>query len=108
MAIYEITIRRADGSLYWADGFNSKAEAEKWLAVERTRPYWDESFTVEHIDRAQEYADQAAANEAARIAREQARLQKKAQAKAIKDKPNKNQKDLEDLVAMLFAEVFGE
>lgn len=108
MAIHELIIKRADGSVYWRDGFNSREEAERWLASEQTRPYWDPLFTVEHVDRSKEYADKKVADEAERLTRQTARLQKKAQAKAIKDKSNKNQKDLEDLLELLYAEVFGE
>lgn len=40
-----IKILRSDGSSYWVEHFNTSAEADAWLAQEKTRPYWDQVYT---------------------------------------------------------------
>lgn len=47
MMIYKLVIKRANGTVYWAEQFNSQAELNKWLAEEKTRPYWDAAWSVE-------------------------------------------------------------
>ena len=46
----KLTIKKADGSSYWDEYFNDVAAAEKWLAVEKTRKYWNESYLHTLID----------------------------------------------------------
>lgn len=49
--MFELTIKRADGSTYWSCDFNSRREAEAWLAEERTRPYWVSEYATEILDK---------------------------------------------------------
>lgn len=49
-----VTIKRADGSEYFKSYFNSLADAEKWIAEEKTRPYYQKEFTVEVDDKTAE------------------------------------------------------
>lgn len=41
-----LSIRKANGDLYWTEYFNTKVDCDKWLAEEQTRPYWDINFQV--------------------------------------------------------------
>lgn len=43
-------ILKADGSLYWKESFNDRADADKWLEEEQTRLYWDKEFKVSLLD----------------------------------------------------------
>lgn len=45
-----LTIFKKDGSVYWVEHFNSKAEADKWIAEEKTRPYYGKDWTVEIVE----------------------------------------------------------
>lgn len=45
-----LIIKKADGSTYWTEYFNSMALLNAWLSVEQTRPYWDKSFTTQIVD----------------------------------------------------------
>jgi hypothetical protein len=40
-----LTIKKSDGSIYWTEYFNDIDSCNAWLEEEKTRPYWDESFT---------------------------------------------------------------
>lgn len=42
--MFELVITYADGSFYWREYFNSLQEANNWLAIEKTRPYWQSTF----------------------------------------------------------------
>lgn len=46
----KLEIKYADGSLYWKEHFNSQADCDKWLAEEKTRPYWKPEFTSSSVD----------------------------------------------------------
>lgn len=59
-----LIIKRADDSVYWKEVFQSQQEADKWLAEEQTRKYWDDTYTYEFIDNT---ADEIAKIEAAKI-----------------------------------------
>lgn len=48
--MYKLTIKRADDSVYWTEGFNNIDEGNAWLAVEQARPYWDSEWTYEFQD----------------------------------------------------------
>lgn len=41
-----ITVKKVDGSTYWVDRFATKADADAWLAEEKTRPYWKSTYTI--------------------------------------------------------------
>lgn len=43
--MFKLTIFKSDLSVYWVDYFNSINELNKWLDIEKTRPYWDLSWT---------------------------------------------------------------
>lgn len=45
-----LTISRADGSTYWVEHFNTIADANRWIAEEQTRPYWDATWTYTILD----------------------------------------------------------
>lgn len=49
--MFELTIRRQDGTVYWVEHFNDLASAQKWIAEEQTRPYWNNSYTYQIVDR---------------------------------------------------------
>lgn len=57
-----MVILRKDATTYWEDSFQDIATANKWVAEEQTRPYWDKSYTVTLTDHALEEAAAAAAN----------------------------------------------
>lgn len=101
MSPFELVIKYADGSVYWKENFNSRLELDAWVNREKTRPYWKHNFTTEIVDNtaAIEAAKKAAKD--ASDAVEAARKLKKDAIKAAKDKPNKTQKDVEDLVNLL-------
>ena len=46
----KLAINNADGSPYLTEHFNSMAEAEAWLAIEETRPYWKPHRLAEFFD----------------------------------------------------------
>lgn len=45
-----LTILRSDGSTYWTEYFNDMPAADRWIADEQTRSYWDESWTYNIVD----------------------------------------------------------
>lgn len=45
-----LTILKADGSTYWVEHFNTMADANRWIAEEQTRPYWDATWTYTIVD----------------------------------------------------------
>lgn len=49
-AIIDLTIKKSDGSTYWSEHFNDLPSCEKWLALEKTRPYWKQDFSGTCID----------------------------------------------------------
>jgi hypothetical protein len=60
----KLTILKPDGSHYWCEHFNSRAECDKWLAQETTRPYWKVDFTYSIEDNSEEMEQQALARQA--------------------------------------------
>lgn len=42
--MFKLIINHSDGSQYWQEYFNDRASCDRWLAEEKTRPYWKESF----------------------------------------------------------------
>lgn len=48
--MFKLTIRRADGSIYWQDAFNSLEAAHSWLKDEKTRSYWQAEYVAEVTD----------------------------------------------------------
>jgi hypothetical protein len=47
----EIKILKPDGSVYWQMLVDSVSESERWVAEEKTRPYWKAGFTVVLTDK---------------------------------------------------------
>jgi len=45
-----LAILKKDGSNYWTERFNDLPAAQKWLAEEQTRPYWDKSYSASFVD----------------------------------------------------------
>jgi len=41
-----LTIKRADGSVYWMERFNKQVDGDAWLAREKARSYWEKSWTA--------------------------------------------------------------
>jgi len=46
----KLEIKRADDSIYWTEHFNDIPSANKWLAEEKTRMYWDKTYTHSIVD----------------------------------------------------------
>ena len=44
-----LTIKKADGSLYWTEYFNDQNSCDAWLASEKTRPYWDKNYMASSV-----------------------------------------------------------
>lgn len=65
--MFELVILKPDGTNYWTACFNTRAEAEAWLAEEKTRSYWNPQYTHTITDKTppkptpEELAEQAAA-----------------------------------------------
>lgn len=70
--MFELVIFNPDGTRYWTAYFNTRADAEKWLAEEQTRLYWNPDYTSVITDKTppkptpEELAEQQA-NEKKRI-----------------------------------------
>jgi len=47
---YKLVIKKQDNSIYWVDHFSTLDQGQKWLETEKTRPYWDVTYTSEFID----------------------------------------------------------
>jgi len=41
----KLTIKKSEESLYWTECFNDRESAERWLREERSRPYWQDTYT---------------------------------------------------------------
>lgn len=41
----KLEINKPDGSIYWTEHFEKQEEANKWIAAEQTRTYWNPSYT---------------------------------------------------------------
>lgn len=85
--MFNLIIYKPDGSIYWKDYFNTRAESEKWLAVEQTRDYWNKDFTHELIDNSQS-KQELEQREEAKILREQERKAKRNAIRGIKNANN--------------------
>jgi len=57
-----ILIKNVDGSTYWTERFNSRADCDAWLSEEKTRPYWKKDFTVEIDDKEKETLEEQKRN----------------------------------------------
>lgn len=70
-----LIIKEPDGSIYWTDYFVSVSEANEWLKIEQSRPYWVAERTAEIIDNSaeeqarKEAAERAASERATAVAR---------------------------------------
>lgn len=49
-----IKILNADKTPYWTMSTDTRAECDKWLQAEKTRPYWKADFIVEIDDKTAE------------------------------------------------------
>ncbi len=49
--MFELTIKKADGSIYWQQLFDSRSHAESWLVEEQTRRYWVGTYSYEIVDK---------------------------------------------------------
>ena len=49
--MFELTIKKENGDTYWVERFNTLAAAQKWIAIEQTRSYWDPAYTYEIVDK---------------------------------------------------------
>jgi hypothetical protein len=56
--VVTLEIKKADGSSYWTEIFNTKAECDKWIAEEKTRTYWNPGFVVLVDDKTSEVDEQ--------------------------------------------------
>ena len=45
---FELTLVYKDGSTWFAGGFKTQEDLDRWLKVEQSKTYWDAS-TVAHI-----------------------------------------------------------
>lgn len=45
-----LTITKANGDHYWTEYFNTQPACDQWLATERTRPYWDNTYICNSVD----------------------------------------------------------
>lgn len=50
---FEVTLIYKDATTWFAGSFPSNEAAEKWIAEERTRPYWDAATQAQIIDKTQ-------------------------------------------------------
>lgn len=41
---YRLKILRQDASMYWWADFTTAPDLNNWLAEEKTRPYWDNTY----------------------------------------------------------------
>lgn len=105
MTKFELKIKNPDGSPYWLERFNSKADLNRWLKEEQTRPYWKKDFQVEVVDNTEALAKIEADARAAAEAEDQAQKKKRKEArqavKAFREKPTKTVADLVKLLEAL-------
>jgi hypothetical protein len=67
-----MTIKKQDGSVYWVEFFPDDISATKWIDEEKTRTYWNKTYTVEletiisetAVESAEEIARKAAVKKA--------------------------------------------
>ena len=101
MRKFILTILKADGSLYWTEGFETRTALDVWLDAEKSKFYWKKDFQVQIEDKRAEVEEQQ------RLAREafELRKQKKDQLKValadLKKKPSKKIEDLNQAVENL-------
>lgn len=48
---FEVTLVYADGSTWFAGGFDSLDAANAWINTEKSRPYWQASTQVQLVDK---------------------------------------------------------
>lgn len=63
--MFQLVIKRPDGSIYWTEYFNSMAELNRWLEQEKTRDYWKSDYTTEIKDNSPKPPSQAELDEVA-------------------------------------------
>jgi hypothetical protein len=49
--MFNLIVKKSDNSIYLDLQFNDRDSANKWIAEEQTRKYWDSSLTFEIIDK---------------------------------------------------------
>jgi hypothetical protein len=49
--MFELLIKKLDGSIHWKEHFNTIEDAQKWITEEQTRTYWDATNTFEITDK---------------------------------------------------------
>lgn len=84
--------------LYWSQAFGSRAEAESWLAIERTRPYWKSKFTITLTDNDAEEKAKDDALKAADKAAADLKKEKRDRMKAIDWSKVKTFEDLKPII----------
>ena len=52
---YEITLTYENGSTWFAGGFSTIEQANKWIDEEKTRPYWKQTTTINIVETVTEY-----------------------------------------------------
>lgn len=45
-----LTIKKDKDTTYWVERFKDQNSADKWLAEEMTKPYWDKLYTYSFED----------------------------------------------------------
>jgi hypothetical protein len=101
MRKFVLTILKANGSVYWTEGFDTRNELDKWLEVEKTKFYWKRNFTVQIQDnKAEVEAAEKAAREEFKLAK-QKKVQLRQALADLKKKPAKTIEDLNQAVESL-------
>lgn len=80
--MFQVIIKRLDGSTYWTEHFQTQEAAQKWLGEEMTRKYWNADYQCQIVDKSPT-PEQIAAREAAAKAISDARAARVAQLKAL-------------------------
>ena len=71
--MFSLTILKSDDSVYWVEHFKTRAELDRWLATEKTRPYWVASYKsqiqditpqVDPVEQARQTAEKLKRNDA--------------------------------------------
>ena len=48
-----VTLTYQDGSIWIAGGFSSLADAQRWIAEEQAKSYWNSNTQVQTVDHSQ-------------------------------------------------------
>jgi len=85
--MFELKILKPKGVVYWKQNFYSMDDLNKWLEIEKSRPYWNPNFTIDIVDNSEKVLEKRRRVEAEIMAQEKKHKELKKSLKEFKKRP---------------------